>query len=68
MAECAHDARPASITYLKSYEQHVRILVVQEENQPGETALILDYHLSVLRLRGQVPQLTHYRQRIHHLR
>ncbi|TNN83149.1 hypothetical protein EYF80_006756 [Liparis tanakae] len=52
----------------KSCEQHVRILVVQEENQPGETALVLDDHLSVLRLRGQVAQLTHYRQCIHHRR
>lgn len=54
-------------THLKSCKQHVWILVVQEENQAGETALVLNYHLPVLWLRSQVPKLSHHRQCIHHL-
>lgn len=41
--------------YLQSRKQNIWVLVVQEENQPRETALVLDYHLAVLGLRSQVP-------------
>lgn len=53
-------------THLQSSEQNFRVLVVQKKHQAWETALVLDYRLSIVRFRGQVPQLTHHWQSVHH--